>query len=87
MKTIVAAAEAHKHGQTSAEDLARLTFKEICYQFGLSQNLTMDNKSVRFENHFGKSVAPSFVSLLVTIRKRIQLTSPINRSSKRCERQ
>jgi len=45
LKTIVAAAAAHKH--TSAEDLARLTFKEICYQFGLPQNLTMDN-DVRF---------------------------------------
>jgi len=41
LKTIVAAAAAHKH--TSAEDPARLTFKEICCRFGLPQNLTMDS--------------------------------------------
>jgi len=40
-KTIVPAAAAHKH--TSAGDLAKLTFKEICCRSGLSQNLTMDN--------------------------------------------
>jgi len=40
-KTIVAAAAAHIH--TSAEDLDKLTFKEICCRFGLPQNLTMDN--------------------------------------------
>jgi len=53
LKTIVATAAAHKH--TSAEDLARLTFKEICYQFGLPQNLTMDN-DVRFVSSLWKSL-------------------------------
>jgi len=38
-KTIVAAAAAHKH--TSTEDLAQLTFKEICCRFGSPKNLTM----------------------------------------------
>jgi len=52
-KTIVAAAAAHKH--TSAEDLARLTFKEICCRFGLPQNLTMDN-DVRFVSSLWKSL-------------------------------
>jgi len=52
-KTIVAAAAAHKH--TSAEDLAELTFKEICCQFGLPQNLTMDN-DVRFVSSLWKSL-------------------------------
>jgi len=52
-KTIVAAAAAHKH--TSAKDLARLTFKEICCRFGLPQNLTMDN-DVRFVSSLWKSL-------------------------------
>jgi len=52
-KTIVATAAAHKH--TSAEDLGRLTFKEICCQFGLPQNLTMDN-DVLFVSSLWKSL-------------------------------
>jgi len=52
-KAIVAAAAAHKH--TSAEDLAKLTFKEICCRFGLPQNLTMDNY-VRFVSSLWKSL-------------------------------
>jgi len=52
-KTTVAAAAAHKH--TSAEDLARLTFEEICCRFGLPQNLTMDN-DVRFVSSLWKSL-------------------------------
>jgi len=39
-KTIVAAAA---KAPTSKETLARLTFREICCQFGLPLNLTMDN--------------------------------------------
>jgi len=50
-KTIVTAAAAHKH--TSAEDLAKLTFKEICCRIGLPQNLTMDN-DVRFVSSLWK---------------------------------
>ena len=50
-KTIVAAAAAHK--QTSAEDLAKNTFKEICCPFELPQNLTMDN-DVRFVSSLWK---------------------------------
>ena len=52
-KTIVVAAAAHKH--TSAEDLAKLNFKEICCRFGLPQNLTMDN-DVRFLSSSWKSL-------------------------------
>jgi len=44
---------AHKH--TFAEDLAKLTFKEICCQFGLPQHLTMDN-AVRFVSSLWKSL-------------------------------
>jgi len=52
-KKIVAAAAAHKH--TSAKNLAKLTFKEICCRFGLPQNLTMDN-DVRFVSSLWKSL-------------------------------
>ena len=52
-KTIEAAAAAHKH--MSAEDLAKLTFQEICCQFGLPQNLTLDN-DVRFVSSLWKSL-------------------------------
>jgi len=51
--TTIAAAAAHKH--TSAEDLAKLTFKEICCRFGLQQNLTMDN-DVHFASSLWKSL-------------------------------
>ena len=52
-KKIVAAAAAHKH--TSAKNLAKLTFKEICCRFGLPQNLTMDD-DVRFVSSLWKSL-------------------------------
>jgi len=52
-KTIVAAAAAHKN--ISAEDLAKLTFKEICCRFGPPQNLTTDN-DVRFVSSLWKSL-------------------------------
>ena len=52
-KTIVSAAAAHKH--TSAEDLAKLTFKEICCRFGFTQNVTVEN-DVRFVSSLWKSL-------------------------------
>jgi len=52
-KTIVAAARAHKN--ISAEDLAKLTCKEIFCRFGIPRNLTMDN-DVRFVSSLWKSL-------------------------------
>jgi len=52
-KTIVAAAA--KEGSTSAQDLAIMTFREICCRFGLPATLTMDN-DVRFVSSLWKSL-------------------------------
>ena len=52
-KTLIAAAAAHKH--TAAEDLAKLTFMEICCGFELPQNLIKDN-DVRFVSSLWKSL-------------------------------
>jgi len=87
-QTIVAAVAAHKH--TSAEDLtAKLTFKEICCQFGLLQNLTMDN-DVRFVISLWKSLwhihgtTLRFTSsYLMIIPRQIPLNEPITRIIRR----
>ena len=52
-KMIVAAAAAD--GQTTSEQLALLTFKEICCRFGLPLNLTMDN-NVKFVSSLWQSL-------------------------------
>lgn len=71
-------AEALKAGDTSAADLARLTFRAVCCQYGLPEKLTHDN-DVRFASGLWKE-------LWRLVGTKLKFTSSYNPQSDPAER-